>query len=95
MAYMPASSKEELRVPYGSADATAFPVEIAIVLQDDGEPADGEYHDAVWDGQEAVLLVGEGSGVDLAPGVYVVWTRITTSTQRPVRRSGLLTVGDP
>lgn len=94
MAYMPASSKEELRVPYARVEATAFPVQIAIVLEGGGEPADDAYHDAVWVGQDAVLVIGAGSDVELEPGLYAVWTRITTATQRPVRRSGQLTVGD-
>ncbi|MEV0584095.1 hypothetical protein [Nonomuraea sp. NPDC050310] len=93
MAYMPASSREELRVPYEDAGATAFSVEIAILPEADGEPTDGDYKTAAWDGQQAVLTIGEGSDVVLTPGVYVVWTRITTPAHRPVRRSGLLTVG--
>ncbi|MCP2350629.1 hypothetical protein [Nonomuraea roseoviolacea] len=94
MAYMPVTSKEELRVGWG-ADFSAWPVELAVVLETSGEPADSEYHDAAWDGTDAVLVIGQGSSLELAPGQYVVWTRITTSTQRPVRRSGILTVGEP
>lgn len=92
MASMPASSREDLRVPWG-AEATAFPVEIAIVLEDAGEPLDADYHAATWDGVKAKLLIGKDSPFPLAPGEYVVWTRITTSTEQPVRRSGLLIVG--
>jgi hypothetical protein len=94
MAYMPVSSRETVRVPWGSA-ATAFPVEIAIVLATAGEPADADYHAAAWDGDEAVLLIGADTDVDLAAGEYVVWSRVTTGTQQPVRRSGILTVGTP
>lgn len=94
MAYMPVSSREELRVPW-SPGSNEFPAEIAIVLEDAGEPADSDYHAAPWDGDDAVLLIGAGTSVELAAGEYVVWTRITTSTQRPVRRSGVLTVGTP
>lgn len=96
MPYMPATSREELRVPYG-VDATAFPVEIAIVLEDAGEPADSDYHAAVWDAVtlEAVLLIGRATPMELVPGEYVVWARITTATQQPVRRSITLTVGSP
>lgn len=94
MPYMPASSKEELRVPY-IVDATPFPVEIAIVPETAGEPADSDYRAATWDGQDATLIVGSGTSTALDPGEYVVWTRVTTPTQQPVRRSGALTVGTP
>ena len=94
MAYMPVSSREEVRVAW-VAGASAFPVEIAIVLDSAGEPGDGDYHPADWDGNDAVLLVGAGTAVELVAGEYAVWTRITTGTQRPVRRSSILTVGEP
>lgn len=96
MPYMPASSREELRVPWGSGiGASGFPVDIAIVLETAGEPADDDYHPASWDGDDAVLLIGASSTVPLDAGDYVVWTRITTATEQPVRRSGVLTVGTP
>lgn len=95
MPYMPVSSKEELRVPWADPDATAHPAQIAIVLEALGEPADEDYYDAPWDGTDATLIIGAGSSVELAVGEYVVWTRITTATERPVRRSGTLTVGTP
>ncbi|MFI7449551.1 hypothetical protein ACIBQX_18790 [Nonomuraea sp. NPDC049714] len=91
---MPVSSKEELRVPH-NADAIVYPVEIAIVLDDAGEPADSDYHAASWDGRDAVLLIGAGSDIPLDAGEYAVWTRLDAGLQRPVRRSGTLTVGTP
>lgn len=96
MAYIPASSREEVRVPYG-VDATAWPVEVAIVLDSAGEPADSDYRSATWDAGtlEAVLLVGPGTAMYLPSGAYVVWTRVTTATQQPVRRASTLTVGTP
>ncbi|MER7500455.1 hypothetical protein AB0L05_27735 [Nonomuraea pusilla] len=96
MAYLPASSRERLRVPYGQAqDVTGYSVEIAIVPEASGEPGDADYQPAAWDGRDAVLMVGAGTGVVLAPGEYVVWTRLTAGVERPVRRSGVLTVGTP
>lgn len=93
MAYIPASSKEALRVPY-QQDASAYPVEIAIVRESEGEPEDSDYHAAQWDAGAATIVIGAGSDVPLTPGLYVVWTRVTTDDQRPVRRSGTLTVGE-
>lgn len=95
MPYMPVSSKETLRVSYADGDATAYPVQIAIVLDAAGEPEDSDYHDAVWDGGDATLVIGAGSAVELPVGEYAVWTRITTADERPVRRAGTLTVGTP
>lgn len=89
---MPVSSREELRVRHNEV-ATAYPVQIAIVLDDAGEPSDVDYHAASWDGRDAVLLIGAGSDVELAAGEYAVWTRLDAGLQRPVRRSGTLTVG--
>jgi hypothetical protein len=91
---MPVSSREKVRVPW-AAGANAFPVQIAIVLKSAGEPAEADYRPAIWDGDDAVLLVGAGTDLELAVGEYVVWSRITTATERPVRRSGMLTVGTP
>jgi hypothetical protein len=44
-------------------------------------------------GDEATVLVGAGTAVELTPGVYVIWSRVTIGSRRPVRRSGILTVG--
>lgn len=94
MPYMPATSREELRVEH-TVEAAAWPVELAIVLEELGEPEDGDWKPATWDGVDAVLTIGAGSDLPLASGEYVVWSRVTTATQRPVRRSGTLTVGEP
>ncbi|MEV4287365.1 hypothetical protein AB0K40_17815 [Nonomuraea bangladeshensis] len=94
MPYMPASSREELRVSWGPG-LDGFPVQIAVVLETAGEPSDDDYHAASWAGEDAVLLIGAGSDVELAAGEYVVWTRLEAASQQPVRRSGLLTVGTP
>lgn len=91
---MPATSKEELRVAHSTA-AVLYQVGLAVVLEELGEPIDADWKPAAWDGTDAVLLIGAGTTMQLAPGKYVVWTRVTTTTQRPVRRSGTLTVGTP
>jgi hypothetical protein len=96
MAYMAASSKEDIYMGWG-AEAVGLDVQIAIIpwQSPENEPADGDYHDATWDGSEARLLIGAGTDVVLTPGQYVVWGRLTAGTRRPVRRSGLLTIGTP
>lgn len=96
MAFMPSTSSEDLYMSWGT-DAVGLPVQIAIIpsTQPPTEPEDGDYHDATWDGTTgyAKLLIGAGTDVPLTPGEYVVWGRLTTGSRRPVRRSGLLTVG--
>lgn len=98
MAYMPASSSEDIYVFWGTA-AITLPVQIAVIPRtaDEAEPADIDYHDASWDGSTgyAKLHIGASTPIELAEGEYVVWTRITAVGGRPVRRSGLLTVGTP
>jgi hypothetical protein len=94
MAWMPASSREDVFVRW-AGDAVGAPVEIAIVAEADGEPGDAAYRPATWQGDEATLLVGADTDVELEPGEYVIWSRVTIGTRRPVRRSGSLTVGTP
>lgn len=97
MAYMPATSREYLYVRWG-AEAAGLPVQIAIIPRTapETEPADAAYQTAEWDGQTgyARLLIGAGTGMPLTAGEYVVWTRVTAGGQQPVRRSGILTVGE-
>ncbi|MET8334372.1 hypothetical protein [Streptosporangium canum] len=96
MAYMAASSTEDIYISWGS-EATGLPVQIAIIplTSPENEPTDADYHDATRDGTDARLLIGAGTDVVLTPGQYVVWGRLTAGTRRPVRRSGLLTIGTP
>lgn len=94
MPYMPATSHEPLYVEF-SADLSAAGVELAVVLESQGEPDDGDYHATTWQGSEVVLPIGKDSGVPLSPGEYVVWARWTAGDYQPVRRSGVLTVGTP
>jgi quercetin dioxygenase-like cupin family protein len=98
MAYMPASSNEDIDVHWG-ASLTGLGVQIAIirVTVPPREPNDGEYHPATWVGDtgKATLHIGAGTDVVLEPGEYAVWSRITVGDRRPVRESGPLTVGVP
>lgn len=96
MAHMPASSREDVRVFWGTA-AVGLTVQIAIIpwVSPENEPADADYIAAAWDGVTgfATLEIGFGSANVFTPGEYVVWTRITAGAKKPVRRSGLLTIG--
>jgi hypothetical protein len=96
MAYMPATSKEDLFVKWG-VEAVGLPVEIAVIphTTPEREPVDAEYKTASWDGATgwALLLIGAGSAVVLTPAEYVVWSRVTSGARKPVRRHGYLTIG--
>lgn len=94
MAYMPATSTEDVFVRW-SGDAVGQPAQIAIVPIADGEPGDADYKAATWVGDEATVLIGAGTAIVLVPGEYVIWSRVTIGSRRPVRRSGILTVGTP
>ena len=94
MPYMPATSREPLYVPF-SEDLSTAGVQLAVVLESQGEPDDADYHATTWESGEAVLPIGKDSSVELAPGEYVVWARWTAGSYQPVRRSGVLTVGTP
>ncbi|MFB4275742.1 hypothetical protein ACBJ59_10655 [Nonomuraea sp. MTCD27] len=91
---MPASSNEDVFVPWGP-DAVGQPAQIAVVPATAGEPVDADYRNATWIDGEASLHVGAGTDLELEPGVYVIWSRVTIGDRRPVRRSGVLTVGNP
>lgn len=92
--YLPVTSTEDILIP-ATGDATGLPVKVAFVLNsEEREPTEVEYHDAAWEGTDIVLLVGPDSTVVLAEGEYDVWVQVTgVSPRKPVRRSGLLTVG--
>lgn len=99
MAHMPATSNEDVEVFWGAAVAAADPpVQIAIIpwASPENEPADADYIAAAWMVETpgyAGLHIGLGTDHVYEAGEYVIWTRVTAGNRRPVRRSGLLTIG--
>lgn len=91
MLRIPSTSKEFLRVPVVGAEDT-MPVEIAVVASTLEEPASGDWKPAVWDGTDAKVLIGPGTGLPLANGTYRAWVRVTASPELPVVRGGLLRI---
>lgn len=90
MASIPSISREYLHVPV-TGPAEGVPVEIAVVGRD-AEPADSDWKPAAWDGTDAKILIGPGSALILAEGVYSVWVRVTASPERPALKAGLLRI---
>jgi len=77
----------------GGGSAGAFPVEVALVL--DGAALDAG---ATWvaaepaDAGTVQVLVGPGGAVEPAPGDYTIYVRIAADPERPVLRSGPITI---
>ena len=85
-----------VRGPKG-VDLTAFPVSMAIVDEQAGEPAGGSYSAAAWatnpdtGATECRLLITAGS---LAAGSYMAWVKVTATPEVPVMQAGRIRVGE-
>jgi hypothetical protein len=96
-------STEDVRVAVRApSDPTGDPVEVAFTVPP-ARPADGDWVTAAWEAEPiyirgvrrwpAVVLVGPtNDGVDLAPGRYSAWARVTDVPQVPVMAAGTVTV---
>jgi len=96
VAHIPATSNEDVRVFWG-APLAGLPAGIAIIpwSSPEQEPDDGDYIAATWEGDTgwASIHIGPGTPHVFEAGEYVVWARLTAGDRKPVRRSGLLTIG--
>ena len=80
-------------------DLTQYPVQIAIVLETDGEPETGQYTAADWTWSDpptgrakAALLVPAGT---YPAGMYMAWVQVTAAGgEAPVIQSGRIRIGD-
>lgn len=93
---VPIEAKEDGEVvdPTGDMVEMAF---IKLVDPDDmGEPTSADWNMAEWETDSgdyfARCLVGPAGTAVLDEGDYAVWVRIFDTPERPVRRSGTLTV---
>lgn len=87
-----AGSKEMVLItvtgPAG-VDLTVYDAELALTAEGT-YPAEGDWLDATWlDGQVALLV----DAAVMTPGVYVARVRLTAGSEKPVMRSGRVTVG--
>lgn len=85
MANVPASSKEYLHIPVTDGSAS-IPAEIAVVTCD--KPEEGDWKTATWDSGSYKLLIGPGTDLALAAGIYTAWIRLDAPPELVVRRSG-------
>jgi hypothetical protein len=96
---IPATSDETLPLtvtgPAG-LDLTRFTPQVALTPDGvPGEPADADYHPFTWtpDGKVAFHL-GAMYGTAYPAGLYLVWVRLDTGSERPVIAAGRLRIGD-
>ena len=79
----------------------ALPGELALIKDVEGEePADGDYHPALWIGKALSMVVAGPDddspvSVKYPPGDFMAWARIHAGDERPVLRSGRVRVGGP
>lgn len=101
--YIPRTSKIRLFIPIepprGLANWRALPGWIALTEDVEGiEPADTEYHPAVWIGRSLTMLPPGGGqwGGDYPDGDWMAWAKIDASPDEvPVLRSGRVRIGGP
>lgn len=95
---MAASSAQNILVHWPAA-LIGQAAQIAIVARTapETEPVEADYREATWVGTAgtAGVPVGPGTGLELAPGDYVVWGRVIDGGLRSVWRVGTLMVGPP
>lgn len=80
-------------------DPTAFTVQVGFAAGST-TPVTDDFQDADWETNEvtnpdtyfARCLVGPAGTVELDPGTYTMWVRITAGAETPVLRAGLLRV---
>lgn len=84
-------SRETITVPLLNGLSGATDPQIAVV-RIGTEPAEADWQTATVDGDNLTLLVGPGGTVELADGMWAVWVRLTVGPERPVERTGVITV---
>lgn len=79
--------------PPGIGDVTQYQAEAALIPDDGTEPADTDYHVAIWLRGEVALLVGPGGTVQYPAGDYFAFARITAGAEQVVLPSGRVRIG--
>jgi hypothetical protein len=90
---IPETSTQYMFLPvYGppGVDLTWYPVQVALVPEDAGEPAPSAYQAAAWMNGQAPLLIGAGP---FPPGDYMAWV-LVGGREALVIQSGRIRIGD-
>jgi hypothetical protein len=79
----------------GDITALPDPPEAALIADDGTEPADGDYHTAIWLRGQVALLIGPGGNGAIAytAGDYFAFARITAGAEQVVLPSGRVRIG--
>jgi hypothetical protein len=99
---IPLVSREYLHIPWtADTDLDDQTVECCFLDTKKAPDVDTTWVSCSWTGDKgesrtARVLIGPGSDNELAEGSYSVWSRLTDSTERPVRKlPNSLRVGSP
>lgn len=66
--------------------------EVALLADPTAHPEESDWETAEIFVNEVRILLGPGGTVELSPGDYQSWVRITDNPERPVRKPGVVTV---
>lgn len=88
---IPSTSVEYLHIPVTGDYTTSMPVFIAVVTAD-SEPVSADWKTAAWDGTDAKILIGAGTTLVLAEGLYGAWVKITATPEVPVIFAGAVRI---
>jgi hypothetical protein len=79
--------------PLAAAELEACTVQVAVMPDGAGEPADADWKPGAWLNHEAALKYAKG---DYPPGSYLLYLKVITADgdEAPVMLSGRLRIGD-
>lgn len=94
--YVLATSNEYVCIPLQGpeTDLTGYPVYVAVVAEDAGEPAVGDYQTASWINGEVCWKPTTDWGTDVGTGQFMAYARIVVSPEDVRLASGRVRVGD-
>jgi hypothetical protein len=72
-------------------DLTQFPVTVAVIDEQAGEPGDDAWQDGTWIGGEAAWKKPKNG---LPAGSYMAWVMVDAGDEQPAEQSGRIRVGD-
>lgn len=93
--YIPVTSAQDILIAVSGPpgfDFTPYPVQVAIIGEQLGEPQDSDWQTAVWDSNGVAKIPYAKNS--MAPGMYMAWVTFATGDENPVIPSGRIRIGD-
>lgn len=93
----PSITKELFKVRItADVELDTQPVYLAF-MSENTKPTDDDLHEATWQGDPgtsrvAAVMVGPGTDIQLEPGGYTVWYKVTDNPEEPWRPCGWVRV---